>query len=88
MIQETINVVKETEEKAEKIVKDARQQADAMVAKAKEDAKLFKEAQLKRWRLRRKKQKLSRRRRCGECKRRLLHLGRRRRRKNHRPLRP
>ena len=47
MIQETINVVKETEEKAEKIVKDARQQADAMVAKAKEDAKLFKEAQLK-----------------------------------------
>ena len=34
MIQETINVVKETEEKAEKIVKDARQQADAMVAKA------------------------------------------------------
>ena len=42
MIQETINVVKETEEKAEKIVKDARQQADAMVAKAKEDAKLFK----------------------------------------------
>ena len=35
MIQETINVVKETEEKAEKIVKDARQQADAMVQKPK-----------------------------------------------------
>ena len=34
MIQETINVVKETEEKADKIVKEAQQKADDLLAQA------------------------------------------------------
>ena len=36
MIQETINVVKETEEKADKIVKEAQQKAESLIADRKE----------------------------------------------------
>ena len=64
--------------------------------KAKEDAKLFKEAQLKSLRedaaskmeAAKEEAEAEQEKALRECKRRLLHLGRRRRRKNHRPLRP